>query len=231
MAAVRWIRDGMVVGLGSGSTAAYFIKLLGDAVRAGLQIQSTATSLASEKLAREVGIPLVEPRRGLQFDVTVDGADQLDAQLRLIKGGGGALLREKVLATASHYLLILADSTKLVAQLGSFPLPLEVVPFSLPWVLDAVQALGGTPTVRQVADAPDGQNTKTDQGNLLVDCDFGLLNDPDRLANQLQGVPGVVEQGLFIDLAKAALIARGDQVEVIRRGVASTDASTFTNLP
>ncbi|WP_205711138.1 ribose 5-phosphate isomerase A [Hymenobacter sp. HDW8] len=147
--ALHWVSDGMSVGLGSGSTAAYFIQLLGEALQAGkLRVQATATSLASETLARSVGIPLLAPRRGLRFDLTVDGADEIDPQLTLIKGGGGALLREKVLATASDYLLIIADSSKLVPQLGQFPLPLEVVPFALPWVLDAVTQRGGEPTVR-----------------------------------------------------------------------------------
>ena len=228
-AAVRWIRDGMLVGLGSGSTAAQFITLLGEAVRAGLRVQGTATSRASEALARQVGIPLVEPHRGLRFDVTVDGADELDAQLRLIKGGGGALLREKVLATASRYLLILADSSKLVPQLGTFPLPLEVVPFALPWVLDAVRALGGQPTVRPAADA--AQPAQTDQGNVLVDCDFGLLTAPEQLADQLLAIPGVVEQGLFIGLAKAALVVQQGRVMVVRRGAAMADAADFAALP
>ncbi|MEJ7664175.1 MAG: ribose 5-phosphate isomerase A [Hymenobacter sp.] len=140
-AALRWVRDGMLLGLGTGSTSAQFITQLGAAVQNGLKVQGTATSLASEALARQLGIPLVEPRRGLRFDLAVDGADELDVQLRLIKGGGGALLREKVLETAADYLLVIGDSSKLVPVLGRFPLPLEVVAFALPWVLDAVAAL------------------------------------------------------------------------------------------
>ena len=168
-----WVRDGMRVGRGTGSTAAPFITLLGQRVReGGLRIEATATSRASEELARQVGIPLLEPRRGLRFDLTVDGADEFDAQLRLIKGGGGALLREKVIATASDYLLIVADSTKAVGQLGRFPLPLEVVPF-----------------------------------------------------------PGMVEHGLFLGLASAALVAQGGQVQVWRPGQAPVAANAFTALP
>ncbi|SNC62615.1 ribose-5-phosphate isomerase [Hymenobacter gelipurpurascens] len=230
-AAMRWVRDGMVIGLGSGSTAAQFITLLGQELRDGkLRIQATATSVASETLARSFGIPLLEPRRGLRFDLTVDGADELDDQLRLIKGGGGALLREKVLATASDYLLIIADSSKLVPQLGQFPLPLEVVPFALPWVLDAVDALGGAPTVR-----PDKQNNqemaRTDQGNLLVDCHFKALADPEQLALQLQAIPGIVEHGLFLGLASAVLIGKGEQVVVRKRGAEPVNAMQFTELP
>ena len=229
--AVGWVRDGMRVGLGTGSTAAPFITLLGQRVReAGLRIEATATSRASEELARQVGLPLLEPRRGLRFDLTVDGADELDAQLRLIKGGGGALLREKVIATASDYLLIVADSTKAVSQLGRFPLPLEVVPFALPWVLDAVADLGGTPVLRM-----DKQNplepTRSDQGNLLVDCHFQAIADPAALAAQLIVIPGMVEHGLFLGLARAAVVAQGGQAQVWRPGQAPVAACEFTTLP
>ncbi|OUJ70565.1 ribose-5-phosphate isomerase RpiA [Hymenobacter crusticola] len=230
-AALRWVRDGMLLSLGTGSTSAAFITLLGEAVQAGqLRVQGTATSLASENLARQVGIPLVEPRRGLRFDLAVDGADELDAQLRLIKGGGGALLREKLLETASEYFLVIADSTKLVPQLGRFPLPLEVVPFALPWVLDAVEKLGGAPEVRTVKADPN-QLYRSDQNNLLVDCYFNAIPDPERLMHQLQNIPGIVEQGLFIGLAKAALIANGADVQVIRPGMAPAPASDFASLP
>jgi ribose 5-phosphate isomerase A len=230
-AALRWVRDGMLLSLGTGSTSAAFINLLGEAVQAGkLRVQGTATSLASENLARQLGIPLVEPRRGLRFDLAVDGADELDGQLRLIKGGGGALLREKLLETASDYLLVIADSTKLVPQLGRFPLPLEVVPFALPWVMDAVEKLGGAPQVR-MAHASSDQLYRSDQNNLLVDCYFNVIPDPEHLMHQLQNIPGIVEQGLFLGLAKAALIANGEEVQVIRPGQAPTPASEFTNLP
>ncbi|GAB2475943.1 ribose-5-phosphate isomerase A [Hymenobacter qilianensis] len=229
--ALRWVSDGMLVGLGSGSTAAYFIQLLGDALRAGqLRVQATATSLASEALARSVGIALVEPRRGLRFDLTVDGADEIAPQLALVKGGGGALLREKVLATASDYLLIITDSSKLVPQLGRFPLPLEVVPFALPWVLDAVAQLGGAPTVRiDQKNAP--QPALSDQGNLLVDCHFNSIPDPAGLAVQLQAIPGIVEHGLFLGLARAAIVAQGEELLVLRPDVEPTDAADFTKLP
>ena len=229
--ALRWVRSGMVLGLGSGSTSAAFITLLGEKVQAGeLQVQATATSRASEALARQLNIPLLEPRRGLRFDLTVDGADELDAQLRLVKGGGGALLREKVLETASNYLLIIADSSKYVAQLGRFPLPLEVVPFALPWVLDALEALGGAPMVRPNTQLPDGLY-RSDQGNLLVDCHFNAIADPEQLALQLQAIPGIVEHGLFLGMAQAAVLARGNQALVFRPGVAGVDAVAFAELP
>lgn len=229
-AALRWVRDGMLLGLGSGSTSAQFIKQLGAAVQAGLRVQGTATSLASEALARQLGIPLVEPRRGLRFDLTVDGADELDAQLRLIKGGGGALLREKTLETASNYLLVVADSSKLVPVLGRFPLPLEVVPFTLPWVLDTLENLGAQAVVRQSL-TESAQHYRTDQGNLIVDCHFGQIADPEALAVQLQAIPGVVEQGLFIGLAKAAIVIQQGQPMVLKPGEAPRPASEFAELP
>ena len=229
--AAGWVHDGMLVGLGTGSTAAPFIELLGQRVREeGLRIQATATSKASDELARRVGIPMLEPRRGLRFDLTVDGADELDPQLRLIKGGGGALLREKVIATASDYLLIVADSSKAVAQLGRFPLPLEVVPFALPWVMDAVAALGGAPVVRANKLKSD-ELAQSDQGNLLVDCHFGAIADPQALALELKTIPGMVEHGLFLGLARAAVVVQGCEVQVLRANATPTAASRFTALP
>ncbi|WP_139923062.1 ribose-5-phosphate isomerase RpiA [Hymenobacter sp. DG01] len=230
-AALRWVQDGMQVGLGSGSTAAYFIFFLGEAVRAGkLRVEAVATSLVSENLARQAGIPLFEPRKGTRLDLTVDGADELDAELRLIKGGGGALLREKILATASRRVLILADSSKVVPQLGRFPLPLEVVPFALPWVLDTLEKLQANPILRS-----DRQNTneaaRTDQENLLVDCHFVQLPDPAQLARQLEAIPGVVAHGLFLGLAHTALVAQGEQVLVYKPGEAPRSIAEFIELP
>ena len=229
-AALRWVRDGMVLGLGSGSTSAQFIIQLGAAVQNGLKVQGTATSLASEALARQSGIPLLEPRRGLRFDLTIDGADELDAQLRLIKGGGGALLREKTLETASNYLLVVADSSKLVPTLGRFPLPLEVVPFTLPWVLDAVEKLSGAPIVRPAVGDPNAEYF-TDQRNNIVDCHFGQIADPEQLARHLEQIPGIVEHGLFLGLAKAAIVVQGGAPMVLKPGEAARPASEFTELP
>lgn len=230
-AALRWVRSGMRLGLGTGSTAAEFIILLGQAVRAGeLRVEAVATSLASENLAREAGIPLLPPRRGLRLDLTIDGADELDNQLQLVKGGGGALLREKVVAAASNYLLIIADASKHVAQLGRFPLPLEVVPFALPWVLDAVATLGGAPELR-MDKANSGEPVRSDQGNLLVDCHFGVLPDPQDIAGHLRQIPGIVEHGLFLNLARAAIVAHPDTTLVLRPGMVPTLATDFTDLP
>ncbi|GAB3635427.1 ribose-5-phosphate isomerase RpiA [Hymenobacter arcticus] len=229
-AAVRWVREGMVLGLGTGTTSAQFIIQLGALVQAGLKVQGTATSLASEALARQVGIPLLEPRRGLRFDLAVDGADELDGQLRLIKGGGGALLREKTIETAADYLLVIADSSKVVPVLGRFPLPLEVVPFALPWVLDAVAALGGAPELRMDKANPAAP-VYSDQRNFLVDCHFGQIPDAERLAVQLKTIPGIVEHGLFIGLAKAAVVIQNGQPMLLKPGAAARPASEFMDLP
>jgi len=229
-AALRWVRDDMVLGLGSGTTSAQFIVQLGAAVQQGLRVQGIATSLASENLARQVGIPLLEPRRGLRFDLTVDGADELDGQLRLIKGGGGALLREKTLETASNYLLVVADSSKLVPTLGRFPLPLEVVPFTLPWVLDSLDKLGANPEVRTSL-TESTQQYRTDQGNYIVDCHFGQIPDPEALAQEFRHIPGIVEHGLFIGLAKAAIVIQHGQPMVVKPGAAPRPASDFNSLP
>ena len=229
-AAVRWVHEGMVLGLGTGTTAAHFIRQLGERVRAGLKVTGLATSLASEALAKEMGIPLLEPRRGLTFDLTIDGADELDPQLRLIKGGGGALLREKTIETASRYLLVIADSSKLVARLGAFPLPLEVVPFALPWVLDAVEKLGGAPVLRMQKDDPTARYF-SDQKNLLVDCHFQTIADPEGLGAQLKTIPGIVEHGLFLGLARAAIVMQRGQAQVLRPGQAAQPAAEFDELP
>lgn len=212
-AALEWVQSGMLLGLGSGSTAAHFITQLGAALRAGRYqgLRAVAASRSSESLARQAGIPLVKPRQGMRLALTVDGADELDHNLCLLKGGGGALLREKVLARAADSFLILADSTKLVKQVGRFPLALEVVPFALPWVLDAVAALGGRPLLRPDPAYPR-RPARTDQRNLLIDAHFGLLEDPAALAGKLADIPGLVEHGLFLGLAQTALVARGEQV-------------------
>ncbi|RPD48388.1 ribose-5-phosphate isomerase RpiA [Hymenobacter sediminis] len=229
--ALHWVKDGMQVGLGSGSTAAYFISLLGEAMGAGqLRVQAVATSLVSEALARQAGIPLFEPRKGTRLDLTVDGADELDADLRLIKGGGGALLREKILATASRHVLILADSSKVVPQLGRFPLPLEVVPFALPWVLDTLEKLQANSVLRSDRQNPT-EPARTDQGNVLVDCHFNQFPDPAQLARQLEAIPGVVEHGLFLGVAHTALVAQGEQVLVYKPGEAPRNIAEFTELP
>jgi ribose 5-phosphate isomerase A len=204
--------------------------LLGEKVRSGeLRVEGIATSIDSERLARDCEIPLIEPARGLKLDLGVDGADEIGPDLDLIKGGGGALLREKVVERACRYFLVLADSSKIVRQLGKFPLPVEVIPFSLPWVMDELEALGGKPVQRTVPGL--GHAYITDQQNYILDCHFGVIEDPRRLATQLEAIPGIAEHGLFIDYASAALIADGNDVLVFRQGQSARPVLDFNDLP
>jgi ribose 5-phosphate isomerase A len=224
----RWIPDGVRIGIGSGTTAAYFIRALGARVREeGLRVSGIATSVASEDLARSEGIPLLQPASGLQLDFTVDGADEITPELHLIKGGGGKLFREKVIATASRFLLVVADSSKPVPVLGAMPLPVEFVPFAAPWVADRITALGGTPVRREKAGVP----YLTDQNNWILDCHFGSISDPAELDRVLKTIPGILENGLFLGLAKLALVANGEQVSLCRPNEAPVPASAFTALP
>jgi ribose 5-phosphate isomerase A len=227
-AALRFVRSGMKLGLGSGSTSHCFIRLLGEQVRSNaLCIEGIATSKDSEQLARACGIPLLEPGRGLKFDLGVDGADEIGPELDLIKGGGGALLREKVVERACRYFLVIADSSKLVQKLGAFPLPVEVIPFSLPWVLDQLESLGGKPVQRMCG----GQPYHTDQQNYVVDCHFASIEAPRALATKLEAIPGIAEHGLFIGYANAALVADGSEVKVITRGGTAYRAEDIKELP
>jgi len=215
-AALRFVRNHMLVGLGTGSTATYFVEFLAERVRRGeLEIKAVASSLHTAARARELGIEVCEPRRGVRVDLTVDGADEVAPDLALIKGAGGALLREKILARASRHFLVIGDSSKIVAQLGRRPVPLEVTPFATPWVMDEVVELGGHPKWRMDKSRPD-RPYLTDQQNHLIDCDFGLIADAHDLAVKLKMIPGVVEHGLFLGLANAALIADGDKIVVLR---------------
>jgi ribose 5-phosphate isomerase A len=215
-AAFQYVRSNMLLGLGSGSTASYFLTLLAEAVRRGdLKIEAVASSLQIGARAKELGVPIREPRRGVRLDLTIDGADEIAPNLSLIKGAGGALLREKILASASRHFLIIADSSKRVVQLGRRPVPLEVTPFATPWVMDEVSELGGNPTLRMDKSRPE-RPLLTDQQNHLVDCDFGLIADARGLATGLKGISGVVEQGLFLGLARAALVADGGEIVLLR---------------
>ncbi|MBX9652261.1 ribose-5-phosphate isomerase RpiA [bacterium] len=212
---VRWVADGMHVGLGSGSTAAYFIESLGKRMKEeNLRITGIATSKASEALARVAGIPVIEPFRGLHIDVAIDGADEIDPSLTLIKGGGGALLREKVIANNASHFLVIADSSKWVTDLGKFPLPIEVVPFAVPLAMDYLVQIGGNPVIRR-AKLSDDIPAMTDQGNHLIDCHFLTITDPVAMSRSLLDIPGVVDHGLFIGLATVAIIASAEKVVAI----------------
>jgi ribose 5-phosphate isomerase A len=214
-ASLRFVRDGNVVGLGTGSTAAYAVRFLGEQVRAGLRIRGIPTSVHTGELATSLGIPLATLDECQQIDVDIDGADEFDPQLNLIKGGGGALLREKVIASASRQVVIIADSSKQVAVLGKFPLPVEVIPFAQPLVAKRIGALGSSVKLRRDV---KGNPFVTDEGHHILDCSFGQIPDPPALARILSDMPGVVEHGLFIDLATVVLCAKGENVAELRRG-------------
>ncbi|SNS75036.1 ribose-5-phosphate isomerase [Granulicella rosea] len=206
------IEEGMVVGLGSGSTATLFIKVLGEKVKSGLKIRAIASSAASETLARELNIPITDFDADPVIDLTVDGADEVAPGLALIKGGGGALLREKIVASASKQFFIVADKSKIVERLGKFPLPVEVIPMAAPLVSRQLQDLALIPTIRHHA---DGSLYITDEGNLILDCASGpeLIADPELLAAEIRAMVGVVEHGLFLGMADLALIADTTGVE------------------
>jgi ribose 5-phosphate isomerase A len=228
-AAVRFVKSGMKLGLGTGTTAHHFIQLLGERVRnGGVSVEAIATSKRSEDLARDVGIPITQVRRGLRLDLAVDGADEIGPGLALIKGGGGALFREKVVAAAANYFLVIADSSKLVKPLGAFPLPLEVVPFAMPWVMDRVESLGARVTQRMEA---SGRPYLTDQQNYILDCKFSAIEHPAPLASKLEEIPGIVEHGLFIGYARVALIARGEAVYAVCQDGTLQPFSDVSELP
>jgi ribose 5-phosphate isomerase A len=200
--------------LGTGSTAAYFIKLLGEQVKNGLRIRCIPTSVRSRELALSLGIPLTTLDECQDIAVTVDGADEVDPQLRLIKGGGGALLREKIVASATRQMIVVADATKQVQMLGKFPLPVEVIKFAEALVAKRIAALGAEVKLRTGA---GGQPFVTDENNHILDCRFGEIRDADGLARELSEMPGVVEHGLFIGMASVALLARGTEIVELRR--------------
>jgi ribose 5-phosphate isomerase A len=217
-AAVALVQNGMVVGLGTGSTAAFAIAALCRRVEQGLGIVGIPTSEKSAAQARAGGIRLTTFAEHKHLDLTIDGADEIErGSLNLIKGFGGALLREKIVAAASRRLVIVADDSKLVGPgLGTKSrLPVEVVTFGWEVTADRISGLGGMPALRQEA---GGEPFRTDGGNLILDCDFGRIGDPARLERDLSMITGVVETGLFIGMAECALVAHADNVEEIRRG-------------
>ncbi len=214
-ASLGFIKDGHIVGIGSGSTVAHFIRLLAEQVKKGLRIRGIPTSEYSRLEAARLGISLTTLDECQQIDVTVDGADEVDPQLRLIKGGGGALLREKIVASVSKRLVIVADSTKTVPVLGRFPLPVEVIKFAQAVLKKRIEALGAQVALRRAA---NGDPYVTDENNHILDCRFGTIGDPDRLGQQLSNMPGVVEHGLFIGMASVALVAEGSEVVEVKAG-------------
>lgn len=216
--ALTYVEPGMRVGLGTGSTAAKFVDALGKKVAAGLDVLCVATSEATQMQAEKLGIRMSTLDETPFLDLTVDGTDELDGELRLIKGGGGALLREKIVATASGRMIVIADASKKVDLLGAFPLPLEVVPFGLMATRNMITALAadvgceGDIKVRMLG---GGKPFLTDSGNLILDCHFGRIEEPEELDEALKLIPGVVENGLFIGIADLAVLAGADGVTLL----------------
>jgi ribose 5-phosphate isomerase A len=211
--AAALVTDGMRLGLGSGSTAAHFVAALGERVRDGLRVIGVPTSEATREQAQREGIPLSTLDETPALDLTVDGADEIDDELRLIKGGGGAHLREKIVASASRRMIVIADGSKRVVTLGRFPLPIEVVPFGLRATQTAIATLlesldmAGDLRLRTAA---DGTPTVTDGGHFILDAHLGRIDKPNVLASTLNNIPGVVEHGLFLGLATGAILATGE---------------------
>jgi ribose 5-phosphate isomerase A len=218
--AVEFVRSGMRLGLGTGSTARHFVELVGERVRAGLDVVAVPTSLATKADAERCGIKLTTLDETPELDLTVDGADEIGPHLNLIKGGGGALLREKIVAAASARMIVIADESKCVSALGRFPLPIEVLPFGLSATRRAIEkaitALQGSGELR-LRKGKDGHPFVTDGGHWIIDAALGRIDDPQAMAHALDGVTGIMEHGLFIGLARMAIVAGPSGTRIIER--------------
>jgi ribose 5-phosphate isomerase A len=217
--ALKHVRDGMKLGLGTGSTAAKFVAGLGEMVADGLNVVCVPTSEATRQQAESLNIPLTRLDEEPILDLTVDGADELDANLSLIKGGGGALLREKIVASSSKQMIVIADDTKKVDTLGKFPLPIEIVPFgvkSTAMKIEHASRWAGCegPLALRLR---DDELFVTDNGNVIIDCSFGQIPDAQKLASALSTIPGLVDHGLFIDMAGLAILGGPDGIEILER--------------
>jgi len=217
--ALECVRPGMKLGLGSGSTARHFVDLLAERVGSGLSIIGVPTSEATAAQARALGVPLATLDEYPELDLTVDGADEVDSALRLIKGGGGALLREKIVAAASKRMIVIADASKYVPRLGAFPLPVEVASFGLAATRRHIErvaaSLGCRGPILPRRSHENGGIFVTDGGHRILDCTFGAIDDPEALASALKTIPGLVEHGLFIGLASAAILAGEGGLETL----------------
>lgn len=210
-AAAAYVNSGMTIGLGTGSTVNYLLDELGKRIRQGLEMEGIPTSIKTEKLAREKGIPLTDFSQTTKIDLAIDGADEVDSQLQLIKGGGGSLVREKIVAAAADQLIIIVDASKRVPKLGAFPLPIEVVPFGWEKTAERIAAYGCTPVLRKNGSDP----FISDNGNYILDCLFQTISQPEQLHQQMKQLVGVVETGLFLHMTDRLLVARNGIVDVI----------------
>lgn len=211
--AVKFIKNGQIVGLGTGSSAVYAIKEIGEMVKNGLQIKAIPTSNKTREMAESLHIPLIDINSVEAIDITIDGADEFDVDLVLLKGGGGALLREKIVASLTKEEIIIADSSKKVAIIGKFKVPLAVVPFAANYVLRQLKALNGRGTIRMIANKP----FMSDEGNYIVDADFGLIENPPYLSDELNKIEGLMAHGIFINLASKVIMGNDDSTEIFER--------------
>ncbi|MEQ3747192.1 MAG: ribose-5-phosphate isomerase RpiA [Henriciella sp.] len=217
-AAMDYVEDGMTIGLGTGSTAKFFVEYLAEEIADGLVVRGVPTSEQTRRLADSLGVPLVDVEQVDRIHLTVDGADEVDQQAQLIKGGGAALLREKIIANASDLMVVIADSSKSVEMLGKFPLPVEVTPFgytiTAKKVYDALCKAGVLKPMIKVRTGPGHKPIVTDGGNFILDCQCGTIPDAAMTAALLSNVPGVVEHGLFIDIARTVIVGSEDGATV-----------------
>jgi ribose 5-phosphate isomerase A len=221
-AALDFVKDGMIVGLGTGSTSAHFVRLLGERVRQGLRVKGVPTSEATRNLAEQSGVPLIEISQVAAIDIDVDGADEIDPAFRLIKGGGGALLREKIVAAAAKRMVVIADETKWVETLGAFPLPVEVTRFGFALTQERIHealratACAGTEVTLRVSGKAN-EPVITDGGNYILDANAQRIPDPEALGAALKRIAGVVEHGLFLGLADTIILGKAKGAEVKSR--------------
>lgn len=211
--AVSFIKSGMVIGLGTGSTAEYMIRKLAEEVRQGLDVVGVPSSDRSAQLAQTLGIQISTLAEVGKIDINIDGADEFDPELQLIKGGGGALLREKIIAYNSHHNIIIADSSKQVEKLGEFRLPVEVIPFAAAVVLPELDKMGLKPRIRMSGD----KQFRTDENNCIIDLNIGEIDDMGRLNTRLLAIPGIVETGLFLDIADLIIMGKDNSIIIIER--------------
>lgn len=205
---MKFVQEGSIVGLGTGSSAFYAIQEIAALVKQGMQIQGVATSEHTAYLAESLGIPVLGFDEVHAIDITIDGADEFTTDRKLIKGGGGALFREKIVASMSKQEIIIADASKLVKQLGAFTIPIEVIPLATNYVLQELKLMGGSALLRKKS----GHLFVTDNGNHIIDADFGLIDHPEALAKALNNIDGLLAHGIFIDLATKVIMADGDDV-------------------
>jgi len=211
--AVKYLSDHTIIGLGTGSTIYYAIKEIAELVKNGLRIRAVPTSDKTQELAVSLGIPIIDINTIDTIDITIDGADEFTKDLTLIKGGGGALLREKIVASMTKEEIIIADSSKHVEKLGKFKLPIEVIPFASKYVKSKIRDLQGEGNIRFIQNRP----FLTDEGNYIMDVDFGLITDPSELSRTLNEIEGIVGHGLFIDLAQKVIMGNDDDIIVFEK--------------